>query len=174
LVDRDERRHKLFLNRIDFVCMSEGLKIAMVRETGCKQFKRYFINYYGMNDTISQHNADKYNEGSRIYKKFPTIVNNCSKFPEIDIKDFTLHEMFLASNLSWVMRRNAAIQSKKRIKGKSPAFTVVDDIDVQQTVDKILNSNWYAAVKENPALVATVMNRISDTVVNNSIYSSKR
>ena len=34
---REERRSDLFLKRVDHVCMSENLKVAMVRETAYKQ-----------------------------------------------------------------------------------------------------------------------------------------
>ena len=111
-IDREVRKSELFLKKVDFVCMAESLKSAVERETGYKQIKRYLKIYWDMDDSPAQHNADKYNEGSRIYRNFSVIVNNCTKCANIDIRNFTIHELSLAANLSWVMRRSANIQSK--------------------------------------------------------------
>ena len=59
-------------------------------------------------------NADKYNEGSRIYNKFPLIVNNCARCYGIDIRDLTLKELSLAINMSWLVRRAVLTKAKKK------------------------------------------------------------
>ena len=70
-------------------------------ESGYKQLKRYLITKCGMmNDADAQHNADKYNEGSRIHDKFSLIVDNCAQCSDIDIRDLTVKELALAANLS--------------------------------------------------------------------------
>ena len=172
-VEREDRKSDLFHKRVDFICMAESLKIAMVRETGYKQLKRYLKNHCGIEDCKAQRMADKFNEGSRIYRNFSTIINNCSKFSSIDIRDFTIKELSLAVNLSWIMRRNALIQAnKKNISLHVPQ--VIDNESVEQSVDDILNSTWYLEAKDNPALVARIMNRISDRVINNALYASQR
>ena len=125
-VDIEDKKSNLFLNRIDFICMANSLKVAMQRESGYKQLKRYLTSECGMSAGIAQHYADKYNEGSRIYNKFPLIVNNCARCHGIDIRDLTLKE---------------------------------------------LSSDWYAAARDNPALVANIMNQISDRIVRESQYT---
>ena len=90
-VDIEDKKSNLFLNRIDFICMANSLKLAMQRESDYKQLKRYLTSECGMSAGIAQHYADKYNEGSRIYNKFPLIVNNCgTRCHGIDIRDLTL------------------------------------------------------------------------------------
>ena len=172
-VDREVRKTELFFKKIDFVCMAESLKVAVKRETGYKQLKRYLKSVCDMDDRTAQHNADKYNEGSRIYRNFSVIVNNCTKCANIDIRDFTVHELCLAVNLSWVIRRSASIYGKTTGNALEDPV-IIDEGSVQQSVDNILNSAWYMEVKRNPALVANVMNRISERVVSNSLYSSKK
>ena len=105
-----------------------------------------------MDDTTAQHNAYKYNEGSRIYRNFSIIVKNCTKCANIDIRDFTVHELCLAMNLSWVMRRSASIQ------GKTAGITlddpvIIDEGSVQQSVENILNYAWYSEARRKHALV---------------------
>ena len=153
--------------------MAGSLKIAVKRETDYKQFKRYLKNVCDMDDTTAQHNADKYNEGSRIYRNFSVIVNNCTKCANIDIRDFTVHELCLAVNLSWVMRRSASIQAKTTgIILEDPV--IIDEGNVQQSVGNVLNSAWYLEARRKPAVVANLMNRISERVVSNSLYTSKK
>ena len=96
------------------------------------------------------------------------------KCPDIDIRDFTVKELALAARLPWVTRRAALIKMPKR---KVVAFDVqvqVDFTSVQKSVDQLVNSNWYAVAKDNPNLVANIMNQISERVVSKSQYSSQR
>ena len=168
----EDKKRELFLKRIDFICMVKSLKIAMARESGYKQLKRYLITECGMNDADAQHNADKYDEGSRIYDKFSLIVDNCAQCPDIDIRDLTVKELALAVNLSWVIRRGALIKTKAKVV-PADLLVQVDLASVQQSVDQILTSDWYAVAKDNPALVANIMNQISERVVSNSQYTSQ-
>ena len=74
----ESKKHDLFLQRIEFICMANCLKQAMARESGYKQLKRDLVNEWGMSDADAQHDPDKYNERSRMSHKFPVIINNCS------------------------------------------------------------------------------------------------
>ena len=110
----ESKKHDLFLQRIEFICMANCLKQAMARESGYKQLKRYLVNEWGMSDADAQHDPDKYNEGSRIYHKFPVIVNNCAQCPNLDIRNLTVNELSLATNLSWVIRRSTMTRDKRK------------------------------------------------------------
>ena len=142
----------------------------MERESGYKQLKRYFSSECGMTDAAAKPCADKYNEGNRIYNKFPLIVNNCTQCHGIDIRDLTVKELSLAVNMSWLIRRAALTKSKQKAVPQDVAVDV-DFMSVQQSVEQILASNWYSVARENPALVANIMNQISDRVVSSSQYS---
>ena len=169
-IDIEDKKCQLFINRIEFICMSNCLKIAMERESGYKQLKRYFSSECGMTDAVAKQCADKYNEGNRIYNKFPLIVNNCTQCHGIDIRDLTVKELSLAVNMSWLIRRAALTKSKQKAVPQDVAVDV-DFMSVQQSVEQILASNWYSVARENPALVANIMNQISDRVVSTSQYS---
>ena len=41
-VDIEDKKRNLFLNRIDFICMANSLKLAMQRESGYKPVKKIF------------------------------------------------------------------------------------------------------------------------------------
>ena len=145
----------------------------MTIESGYKQLKRYLREEFGMSDDDAKHNADKYNEGSRIYEKLSLIVENCAKCHDIDIRDLTVKELALAMRLSWVIRRGALVKSQRKVV-PGDGEVQVDLASIQQSVDQILNSDWYAAAKDNPNLVAGIMNQISDRVVSKSQYTSQR
>ena len=114
----------------------------------------------------------KSNQGSRVYRKFATIVGNFSRCTNLDIRDLTIKELSLAVNLSWVIRRNALIKAKKKVPIDVPV--VVDEQSVQETVEDILDSRWYKDTKDNPALVASILNRISERVVSTSLYNPQK
>lgn len=172
-VNVEDAKRELFTTRIDFICMAKSLRIVMTRDSGYKQLKRYLTWECGMNDADAKYNADKYNEGSRIYDKFPLIVENCAKCPDIDIRDFTVKELALAARLSWVIRRAALVKVPKRQVAAVNVQVQVDCTSVQKSVDQLVKSNWYAAAKDNPNLVANIMNQISERVVSKSQYSSQ-
>ena len=73
--------------------MSKSLREVMVRDTGYRQLKRYFVEMIGMADEDAKHAADKYNEGNRIYDKFPKVLQNISNCPGLDIRDLTIHDI---------------------------------------------------------------------------------
>ena len=152
--------------------MSENLKVAMVREMACEQLKRYMKTNHGMDNTPVQRFADKINLGNRVYRRFTTIVGNFSRCPELDIRDHTIKELSLAVNLSWIIRRNALIKTNRKVPVDAPI--VVDEQSVQQSVEDILNSRWYIDARDNPTLVAYILNRNSYRAVSYSLYKSQK
>ena len=73
-VDIESKKDELFKAKVDFVSMSKSLREVMVRETGYRQLKKFFVEMIGMTDEKATHAADKYNEGSWIYDKFPFLM----------------------------------------------------------------------------------------------------
>ena len=168
-VEIETKKDELFQKKIEFISMAKSLREAMVRDTGYRQLKRYFVEMIGMADEDAKHAADKYNEGSRIYDKFPKILQNLSNCPALDIRDLTIHELSLAGSQNWVIRRTALSKSKKKpANGTVPA--PIDWNDVQLTVDDIVARNWFDDAKDNPPLVAYIMDKINERVVGKTLY----
>ena len=95
------KKHDLFLQRIEFICMANCLKQAMARKSGYKQLKLYLVNEWGMSDG---------------YITSFLLVNNCAQCPNLDIRNLTVNELSLATNLSWVIRRSATTRDKRKKK----------------------------------------------------------
>ena len=168
-VEIETKKDELFKKKIEFISMAKSLREAMVRDTGYRQLKRYFVEMIGMADEDAKHAADKYNEGSRIYDKFPKILQNLSNCPALDIRDLTIHELSLAGSQNWVIRRTALSKSKKKpANGTVPA--PIDWNDVQLRVDDIVARNWFDDAKDNPSLVAYIMDKINERVVGKTLY----
>ena len=68
-IEIETKKDELFQKKMEFISMSKSLRVAMVRDTGYRQLKRYFVDMIWMTDVT--YTADKYDEGSRIYDKFP-------------------------------------------------------------------------------------------------------
>ena len=173
-VEIETKKDELFMKKMEFISMSKSLREVMVRETGYRQLKRYFVQEIGMTDEDATHAADKYNEGSRIYDKFPQIVMNLSICPALDIRDLTIHELSLAGKLNWVIRRSALVKGNKRELGNGngiPVPTPVDWNDVQLSVSNIVATKWYDDAKGNPHLVAHIMEKINERVVYKAMNS---
>ena len=118
---------------------------------------------------LDRRDDEKDNEGSRIYDKFPQVLRNLSRCPELDIRDLTIHELSLAGKPSWVLRRSALLGNKKKPSANKTIATPVDWADVQLSVDDITASQWFDTAKSNPPLVAYIMDKINDRVVNKAV-----
>ena len=168
-VEIENKKDELFKKKMEFLSMSKSLREVMLRETGHRQLKRYLVDMIGMTNDAATHAADKYNEGSRIYDKFPQVLRNLSRCPELDIRDLTIHELSLAGKPSWVLRRSALLGNKKKPSANKTIATPVDWADVQLSVDDITASQWFDTAKSNPPLVAYIMDKINDRVVNKAV-----
>ena len=51
----------------------------MVRDTGNRQLKRYFVNMFKMPD---EQGADKYNESCRVFDLFDQVIQNVEEKTE--------------------------------------------------------------------------------------------
>ena len=142
--------------------------MALERDYRRKQVKRHLLKC-GYDDARATSKATKLNLGRRVYKHFDEIVANCNRFPNVDIRNLTLDELILAKNLSWVIKRSVEVKPKKRIPADVPVQ--VDEGSVLQSVDELTNSTWFRQAQDNPALVASILSRISERVINQAIFS---
>ena len=89
----------------------------------------------------------------------------------VDIRGLTIHELYLANSLSWVIKRSAEVKPKVNVPDN--VSQAVDGGSVQNSINEILNSVWYQQAKDDPQLVATILQGISTPVINDSIYSKQ-
>ena len=168
----EDDKDAIFQSRLDFLCLSISLRETMQRESHYqKSFKRYFMNYLGMTEENAEVDAHKYNQACRTYDSLGVIFANCQKYPNVDIRDLSVKEMYLARNESWFLQRSASLKKADKPKPVPPAGEAID-IDPQalnQTVDDILGSSWYKDAKANPKLVARLLQDISTRVLNDSL-----
>ena len=176
-VEIEEKKTILFRKRLDFFVMAKCLRIAMINQTGCKQFKRYLRDHIGWLDEDAEYAARRYNEASRTYDKFDVIVRNLAEFPNIDIRDLSINELPLTVNKEWVRLRSASLQPRGKRKADEVFTDRPQQVDwgkVYETVDGIFKTDWYKDLESDPSLIAHIMNKVSTLVVRQSQYASKR
>ena len=98
---RDKKENN-FQERIKFICLTNSFDIAMRREYNCKQVKRFLKEHAGFNEERAKSTANKMNEARRVYPRLDKIVQNCCSCPYVDIRNLSIHELYLANSLSWV------------------------------------------------------------------------
>ena len=167
----EDKKTELFQKRINFICLANCFEATMERDYNCKQIKT-FLKRNGYSETAASQTANKLNEARRVYPRLENVVANCCSCPYVDIRDLTIHEMYLANSLSWVMKRNAEAKPKNSIPDNAPVE--YDAGSVELTKDHILNSDWYKAACHNPTLIATILSGITTRVINDSLYRSER
>ena len=164
----EDKKTELFQQRVMYICMANNFRRAMERDYGRKQIKRFLV-ICGYDDTVARTTADKLNLARRVYTHFVEIVNNCFKCPSIDIRNLTINELSLAKNLSWVIKRSMEVKPKIGIPKDVPVE--VDEGSVLQSVEELTNSTWFQQAKGNPVLVASILSRINERVINQAIFS---
>ena len=105
----EEKKKELFKSRLSYLVLCKSLKEAMLRSTGFKQLKRYFVEEIGLDPDEAGLHADKYNLGCRIYNRLDMIIDNVLKFSDMDIRDLPINELALAHNIEWIRRRDKSI-----------------------------------------------------------------
>ena len=164
------KKTELFKARMNYICMANSFREVMERDYRCKQICRFLKKYWNYEEKRAKKTADKLNEARRVHMKLEQILNNCDQC-NVDIRILTIKELYLASNLSWVMKRKAEVKSKERV--PEDAVIHIDHGSVQESFEEILNSRWYIQARENPQLVAIIMNNLTTRVIDDSIFSSR-
>ena len=174
-----DKKDTNFQERIKFICLANSFDIAMRRDYQCQQMKRFLKKHAGFDEERAKTTALKLNEARRVYPRLDKIVQNCCSCRYVDIRTLSIHELYLANSLSWVLNRNAENDPLTRLTRSSvplniTAVKVVDAASVEETVKHIMNSAWYKKACHDPNLVAYIMSQITAAVVNDSKNMSKK
>ena len=165
----EDKKTELFKKRINYICLANSFQAAMERDYKMKQICRFLKKHWNYEERAAKQMADRLNEARRVYKRLDNIVRNCCSCSHVDIRALTIHELYLANSLSWVIKRSVEVKPKVKVPDNIPQ--AIDGGSVQQSINEILNSVWFQQAQDNPQLVASILQGISTHVVNNSIYS---
>ena len=137
-----------------------------------KQIKSFLRSMWGYDEVCAKKTADQLNEARRVHAPFAAIVHNCTSTPNIDIRNFNFHELYLAKNLSWVIKRSVDIKPEAAKPANAPVE--LDAGSIEDSIQQLFGSDWYRESRENPFLVANVLKTISTRLLNDSVYRSQR
>ena len=172
IVQIEGNLNELFKKRIEFICASHIFHSAMIRDYGRKQIKRFLISVWKWEDERAASTAKSLNEARLVLKHFRMIAENCYKCSRIDIRSLTIHELYLAKNLSWVIRRS--VDSNPSPNSMAAETMDMNTSSIHDTVQNILNSTWYNDAKNNTMHVAKIMKIITSRVIDDSVYRAGR
>ena len=164
----EDKKTELFKKRINYICLANSFQAAMERDYKMKQICSFLKKYWYFEEKAAQQMANRLNEARRVYKRLGNIVHNCCSCSHVDIRGLTIHELYLANSLSWVIKRSAEVKPKVNVPDN--VSQAVDGGSVQNSINEILNSVWYQQAKDDPQLVASILQGISTRVINDSIY----
>ena len=169
----EDKKTELFKKRINYICLANSFQATMERDYNMKQICRFLKKHWNYEKQAAQQMADRLNEARRVYKRLDNIVHNCYSCSHVDIRELTIHKLYLANSLSWVIRRSVDVKPKVKIPNNLPQLVDVDGGSVQSSINEILSSTWYQQAQNSPQLVASILQGISTRVINDSIYSSQ-
>ena len=162
------REMEVFQLRLQLICASHEFKVAMFRDYGRKSIKPFLMRYWLYDDTKATSTANKLNEAHRVFQNFAQITKNCFKCPHVKIFRLDMHELYLAKNMTWVIKQSVDIKPASRTPPDVPI--PIDAGSVEDSVQAILASDWYRDARDNPFLVANILKNITSRVINDSVY----
>lgn len=167
----EEKKNQLFVSRINFICMAKCFRDVMERDTGCKQVRRFLKRDWGWDDDEAKKTADKMNEARRVYDNIESIMSNCMKC-DLDIRDLSLKELYLATNLSWTYKR----KSQSRTRGSVPenAPITYNHASMAETFAETIVKDWFVEAQGDPQMITNMWNIIGTQLINYSIHYASR
>ena len=116
----EDKKTELFKKRINYICLANSFQAAMERDYNMKQICRFLKKHWNYEKQAAQQMADRLNEARRVYKRLNNIVHNCYSCSHVDIRELTIHELYLANSLSWVIRPSVDVKPKVKIPNNLP------------------------------------------------------
>ena len=107
----EDKKTELFKKRINYICLANSFQAAMERDYKMKQICRFLKKYWYYEEKAAKQMANRLNEARRVYKRLGN-VHNCCSCSHVDIRGLTIHELYLANSLSWVIKRSAEVKPK--------------------------------------------------------------
>ena len=93
----------LFKEVLKSVAIAKAFRINAERESGYKQMKRHLV-FLGIESEEATSLARTLNNAVWVYDNLQRITNNLMlECPDIDMRRLSLHQLYLARDLSWCL-----------------------------------------------------------------------
>ena len=152
---------ELFEEVLKSVAIAKAFRVRAEQETGYRQMKRHLM-YLGVSSEDATGLARTINNGVWVYDNFRRISNNLMmECPDIDIRRLSLHQLYLAKDLSWCLMYQEQLRGRKN-KPNKPDYDEASFNDLVNTVQK---HDAFLSVSDDPKRIAALMTRLQKKIL---------
>ena len=149
------------------IVAAKAFKTVAERETGYRQVKRQLEAIFAGREfqgTLKKL-ARRINNSCWVYKNFNKIVQNVQECPLLDIRRFSLKDLYLAKNSHWFLARQELARERLRRPADLGAHIYRDE-DFDDLLGLVRNSAAYQAVREDDGEVTRLVMRLQRQLLN--------
>ena len=152
----NELLSKLFEEILRSVAIAKAFRLNAERDTGYKQMKRALVRL-GVLEEEATTLARTINTASWVYDNFQRITHNLTlECKHIDIRRLSLHQLYLAKDLSWCLTYQEQMKGKR----DKPNHLVYDEEAFDNLVNIVGNHEVIESVSDDPRQLAALLTRL--------------
>ncbi len=155
---------KLFEQVLMSIAIAKAFRVKAEQETGYKQMKRHLV-YLGMQPDEASSVARVINNAVWVYDNFQRITNNLMTCTDIDIRRLSLHQLYLAKDMSWCLMYQEQLQKQKN----KPSNLDYDEESFDDLVRCVQNHDAFLAVSDDPKRLVALMARLQKKVLEDQL-----
>ena len=116
--------------------------------------------YWNRNDEAAEV-ARTLNNAVWVYDNFQKIANNLMECREIDIRRLSLHQLYLAKDMSWCLMYQEQLKGRKN----KPRQLDYDEQSFEDLVKCVQGHEAFLAVSDDPKRTTALMTRLQKVVL---------
>ena len=155
---------ELFEQVLKSVAIAKASRVKAKEETGYKQMKRHLL-YLGVHPEEATSLARIINNAVWVYDNFQRITNNLMVCTDIDIRRLSLHQLYLAKDMSWCLSYQEQLQRQK----SKPRTLDYDEESFNDLVKCVQSHEAFLAVSDDPKRLAALMARLQKKVLESQL-----
>lgn len=145
----------LFGEVLKTVAIAKAFRVQAEQETGYKQMKRHLLSL-GIHPDLATDQARIINNAVWVYDNFKRITDNLMVCSDIDIRRLSLHQLYLAKDMSWCLVYQEQLQGQR----KKPKLLDYDEEAFDDLLKCVEGHAAYRAVSDDPKRATALISRL--------------
>ena len=162
------KEHKLLSNLFEeilkSVAIAKAFRVKAEQETGYKQMKRHLL-FLGLDPEYATNLARTINNAVWVFDNFERITFNLNVCTDINIRRLSLHQLYLAKDMSWCLMYQEQLRGHK----KKPKLLDYDEESFEDLAKYIESHPAFLAVSDDPKRVTALMTRLQKRVLSKEL-----